>query len=359
MKKLWIVALATVGLISACNTANQAGKGYEIEGVIENAKPNTQVFLVQIQGQQPTMIDTAQVAADGSFVLEGTVAEKTLAQIQTTSRQQALLLLDNNTHLSVALNGDDNTGSYTIKGSPENQQFKTIVDTVRKMPVPQQQWGYIKGYADTCKNTFITYVLVSSLPTMDPQTRQPISTYHEDYKKLADRLDKEMAGSKMATEFRKTVDNMLNAPPAAPTNLPDVGKEAPDISLTAPDDKTYSLKDLRGKVVLLDFWASWCGPCRRENPTVVAAYEKYKSKGFEIFSVSLDKAKDPWVKAIEQDKLSWKYHVSDLQFWNSAAARAYGVSSIPASFLLDKDGKIIAKNLRGDVLEQKLAEVLK
>jgi thiol-disulfide isomerase/thioredoxin len=113
--------------------------------------------------------------------------------------------------------------------------------------------------------------------------------------------------------------------------------------------------------VLVDFWASWCGPCRGENPNVVKAYNKYKDKGkgFTVFSVSLDDDKDRWVKAIAADGLAWPNHVSDLQKWNNAAAAAYGVQSIPASFLLDPSGKIIGKNLRGPALEAKLAEVLK
>lgn len=119
------------------------------------------------------------------------------------------------------------------------------------------------------------------------------------------------------------------------------------------------LSDLRGKVVLVDFWASWCKPCRRENPTVVKMYHKYKNKGFDIFSVSLDKSADRWKQAIAQDGLVWKSHVSDLKFWSNAAAKAWGVSSIPATFLLDKEGNVIGRNLRGAALEAKLAEVLK
>ena len=117
-----------------------------------------------------------------------------------------------------------------------------------------------------------------------------------------------------------------------------------------------SLSDLRGKIVLVDFWASWCGPCRRENPNVVRMYNKYKDKGFDILGVSLDKTQDRWLQAIEQDGLEW-HHVSDLKGWSNEVAQAYGVRSIPHTILLDQEGRIIARNLRGQALEEKLEEL--
>jgi thiol-disulfide isomerase/thioredoxin len=140
-----------------------------------------------------------------------------------------------------------------------------------------------------------------------------------------------------------------------------IGTAAPEINLASPDGKPMSLKSLRGKYVLVDFWASWCGPCRQENPNVIKAYNQFKDKGkgFTVYSVSLDDDKARWMQAIAADGLVWPNHVSDLKKWNNAAAAAYGVQSIPASFLLDPNGKIIGKNLRGPALEAKLAEVLK
>lgn len=139
-----------------------------------------------------------------------------------------------------------------------------------------------------------------------------------------------------------------------------IGDEAPEIVMNGLDGKPMKLSALRGKLVLIDFWASWCGPCRRENPNVVSAYEKYKkakwktAKGFDIFSVSLDQNLDAWKAAIEKDGLVWKNHVSDLKGWQNGAAAVYGVSSIPMSFLIDENGIIVAKNLRGLELHKQL-----
>jgi thiol-disulfide isomerase/thioredoxin len=132
----------------------------------------------------------------------------------------------------------------------------------------------------------------------------------------------------------------------------------PEISLPTPAGDTVRLSSTKGSVVLLDFWASWCAPCRLENPNLVKAYDKYHRKGFQIYQVSLDKTKEAWMKGIEDDKLGRWIHVSDIMYWNSPVARLYKIESIPANFLLDREGRVIAKDLRGEELMTKLAEVL-
>jgi thiol-disulfide isomerase/thioredoxin len=174
-----------------------------------------------------------------------------------------------------------------------------------------------------------------------------------------------VALSLIGFSFVNKTENSINNPEASSQMATlNVGDKAPELAYTSPDGKIMKLSDLKGKVVLIDFWASWCGPCRMENPNLVKAYGAYKDKkfkngkGFEIFSVSLDNNKSKWTAAIEKDNLSWKGHVSDLKGWKAQGAAIYSVNSIPAQFLIDGEGTIIAKNLRGPALENALKNLM-
>lgn len=181
--------------------------------------------------------------------------------------------------------------------------------------------------------------------------------------KVAAAYEVKYTGSPIANSMRMQVEQILAGMSefkSAKTNPRNAsGIAAPEIELKNPDGKTLKLSSLRGKVVLIDFWASWCGPCRQENPNVVRAYNKFKDKGFTVFSVSLDDDANAWKRAIKTDGMIWPNHVSDLKKWNSPLPELYGFDGIPYTVLIDKQGKIIGTNLRGPALEQKLNEILK
>ena len=230
----------------------------------------------------------------------------------------------------------------SAKGSENMTLYKDFTNLMTTA-VQDNQPHLLESRLEALLNARPDVLMSAFLVTFYEQTFEQ----HVDlYKKIRDAL----IGQWPNDDFVKHLDSRLKD-----VLLP--GMEAPDIVMSDPKGVERKLSDLRGKVVLIDFWASWCRPCRMENPNVVRLYSLYHDKGFEIFSVSLDKEYASWVKAIEDDHLSWPNHVSDLKYWSSAAGRLYGISSIPSTVLVGPDGKILARNLRGQELEQKLNEI--
>ena len=220
-----------------------------------------------------------------------------------------------------------------------NEKFKPVFDDF-----VQKRNQYFKEYENSP-------ALIGVLSTFNLQQEQEFKMYEATVQALDNSFGESPTVKRLSAELKKNRKKMEASKPLSP------GKEAQDIEMENPDGEIIKLSDYKGKVVLIDFWASWCGPCRKENPHVVKLYEKYKDDGFDVFSVSLDKDKKRWVSAIEKDNLTWEAHVSDLKGWSNTAAKQYQVSSIPFTVLIDKEGKIINTRLRGEQLERTLQSI--
>ena len=382
MKKLLFLFVSMMMIMTSCNSAGDGNK-YTLDGSIKNGSNKT-IYLEKLSMTKVTVIDTAQIDGSGNFHLSS-ATEKGFYRLRIDNTHIWLMLLENKTY-KAELNFDDML-NYKIKGTPLNDEFE---DGVKYVTEAQMKLQSLKTNFQQQQNQGVAMEILQKQAAEIEQTQQKfedevkkrgaaakdpllalyftsflrMDKYGAENKQVLDRLQKEIPTSTYTQEMTQqyaTMSQQIKAQEMAKNaeSVTAVGSVAPDMTFNSPDGKPLKLSDLRGQIVLIDFWASWCRPCRMENPNVVAAYKKFKDKGFTIYSVSLDQDGSRWKDAIAQDGLIWPNHVSDLKGWQSEAAKLYGVQGIPAQFLLDKDGKIIAKNLRGEDLEKKLAELLK
>lgn len=364
MKKLVYLISFTV-LMAACST----GPHYVINGKIEGADSIT--FLLQKRdGGNLVNIDSALVTR-GSFKMKGgpvRYPEMVILAAKDT-RMRTSFYLENS---EITITGKlDSLFNAKITGSKTQDEYQGFVnsnkvlndkytqiyneyqtanqnrDTARvaqlekeAMNIQNEMTGLQKDFVKNNPSSFVAPSILRSL------SYEMEGTEIESY---INAMDTAVAGTPIIRELRERVEKLKAVA---------VGQKAPDFTLNDPEGNPVALSSIIGpKLLLIDFWAAWCGPCRRENPNVVKVYNEFHKKGFDILGVSLDQKKEDWVKAISDDKLAWT-HVSDLQYWNSAAAKLYAVNSIPANFLLDGNGIIIGKNLREDALYDKVKEVL-
>lgn len=387
MKKLIYFSLAALLLSCGGNKESEKEAGEKtLSGKIKDGAGKT-IYLEGFTMEGTFKIDSAVIGKDGSY--EVTVPAKTDFYRLGFDNANYILLSIDSTDGNVTLNAKADTLSigYTVDGS---QYSKDILEFVNEQtPYTIRRLNLITVLNATDPND--TATLRSSQEAMMKMDRSfnefAVNFVNKHPKSPATflalafldpllqldvikKVEKAIAASMYNSplhvdilnkigqlESQKQINDAQLAEQERLTGHLKNGSPAPEINLPGVNGGNISLSSLKGKVVLLDFWASWCNPCRQENPNVVRMYAKYKDKGFTVYSVSLDKDKGKWTAAIQKDGLVWPNHVSDLKFWDSQAAKTYGVSSIPFTVLIDKDGKIIDKNLRGADLENKLKEI--
>jgi len=349
----------------------------------------TRIMLQEVPyggDMNPVIIDSAtMVDKDGKISLKGSAKEETIFQLVVENGPMLLFINDEDApEIDMDLSKKDNY--YTVKGSPATEQLRTfiynyseksfvinkafaeidslkqfggsdslqILATEKKNDAVKSLNDYLKNVISKSEHPALSLFALGwssrSFPKQDFEVslNEVVKKFpeHETLKKLKTMYDMQEAQASAKQEEKKAATNTW------------VGKPAPELALPTPSGDTVSVSSFRGKYLLIDFWASWCGPCRQENPNVVKAFNQFKSKNFTILGVSLDQAKAPWIKAIKDDQLSWT-HISDLKFWDSKAVEVYQFDGIPFNVLVDPNGTIIAENLRGFDLENKLQQVLK
>lgn len=375
MKRLLLITLF-FSILSCENSDNTV-----IKGTAKGMPDGTQLFLEELGSSNKRIpLDTAIVTSE-NFAFKKAISEGTgILILSQGDASNQLLLVKDSQPLTVELYRDS-IASSLVTGSRENELFNTYRNTARQSNIKKQQLvrDMQKAQAETdgvmvtmlreeiakIDEKFITdkkavvennpdkMVAIIALSDLINAKVLKIEESEEYYKGLSTDIQKSPIGESVNQYIAQLKSQRIAS------KLASVGNKAPEFSAKTPDGKELALSETLGKYTIIDFWASWCRPCRMENPNVVNVYNQYHDKGLNIISVSLDRPgqADRWKKAIEKDEMNW-YHVSNLQYWQDPIPRSYGVRSIPATFLLDENGIIIAKNLRGPALGAKMKELL-
>lgn len=363
MKRLLFVLLA-LGTFFACSKPESFVINGEIAG-----KEDGEVTLLKLADGRWVGEDTARIV-DGKFVLNGKVDLPEMRVIRMGQQNVIAQFFAENGEMTVQA-WADSLDKTVVTGSDADAEFKVFVDEMKRLSVEagalQQKFNQARMNRDEEKMKQAQIDFEAMMENQKVYARNFIRGHksstvapfialwqfsqtmtYEEIDTLVAFFDPEIHSSLYVNELKKLADKQRST---------GIGSVAPDFTQNDPEGNPITLSSLRGKILLVDFWASWCQPCRSENPNVVKLYNHYKDKGFDILGVSLDRDKAAWLKAIEDDKLTW-HHVSDLNYWKNDVAQQYNVTSIPHTILLDKEGKIIAVNLRGEALAAKLAELL-
>ncbi|MFP4846245.1 redoxin domain-containing protein [Winogradskyella sp. PE311] len=381
MKKVLTLLILSL-LIVSCEQEKRTD--YLINGNAEGVYNGIRVYLKSVDEKgQETAIDTA-IVMDEKFEMQGVVSEPNIYFLSVDGAQGKAIFMLENSEITVKVD-KENLAATEVTGSESNDDFlafqdgtKKIRDEGTKIMRLYQELNLQEGSAQSdsltnelnkLREELTSYPLnfikdnndsYFSLELMKVESNKPkgdISIFNEVFNNLTPRLKESTKGQKIKErliELEKEFEKIAHL---------EVGKIAPDFESPTPDGDMVRLNDIKGKVTIIDFWAAWCGPCRRENPNVVRIYEKYHEKGLEIIGVSLDgqsrqqNPKKAWLDAIDADKLTW-HHVSSLKYFRDPVAELYNIQAIPATFILDSKGTIVAKNLRGNALEDKIKELL-
>lgn len=372
MKKIFSL-VGALALMASCNNAST--DSFTISGDVKGIEDGTKVYLKKQTEMDVVSIDSTEVK-NGKFEIKGKAGETEISYIAFGKEGNlGLPFILENGNIKVDFNKDDLENSK-VTGTKNNDYFVTFnkeAGVLQKKVVEFQQqnqmlimeaqqnnnervldslYGINEKYTNELKNYTLSFVEKTpdafiSILILNQMT-QGSSIEPAKSQALFDKMPKEIKESKQGKELAELL---------AKVGKVAVGKKAPDFSAPNPEGKIVSLKESLGKVTIIDFWASWCGPCRVENPNVVKLYNKFHEKGLNIIGVSLDKDGDKWKEAIAKDGLTWA-QISNLQFWQDPIAADYSVKAIPATFILDENGVIVARDLRGEELEAKVAELL-